>query len=205
MTKSLFSKQFLRVVWIWAYKVFERSSSSHHNNFSNLDLGLPVLIGVRVRPNSQFSNSELGLFSILRIRDRKCQRIQILRFHLSPQLSWTNHLKKMISKARARIGYMFANLPLRDIPLDMVWRVFQKSNNYKITVLRYGCLCVFICLGAYWGQTKQNWRLLCKHQLKKISSLNSWCNLFLKKVLIINRYSCLKIKNVAFNSLMSNL
>ena len=85
------------------------------------------------------------------------------------------------------------------------WRVFQKSNNYKITVLRYGCLCVFICLGAYWGQTKQNWRLLCKHQLKKISSLNSWCNLFLKKVLIINRYSCLKIKNVAFNSLMSNL
>ena len=86
-----------------------------------------------------------------------------------------------------------------------LWTVFQKSNNYKIPVLRYGCLCVFICLGAYWGQTKQNWRLLCKYQWKKISSLNSWCNFFLKKVLIINRYSCLKIKNVAFNSLMSNL
>ena len=82
MTKSLFSKQFLRVVWIWAYKVFERSSSSHHTNCSNLDLGLPVLIGVRVRPNSQFSNSELSLFSILRIIDRKCQRIQILRVSL---------------------------------------------------------------------------------------------------------------------------
>ena len=86
-----------------------------------------------------------------------------------------------------------------------IWRVFQKSNNYKIIVLRYGCLCVFIHLWACWGQTKQNWRLLCKYQLKKISSLNSWCNLFFKKVLIINKYSCLKIKNVTFNSLMSNL
>ena len=85
------------------------------------------------------------------------------------------------------------------------WRVFQKSNNYKIIVLWYGCLCVFIRLGACWGQTKQNWRLLCKYQLKKISSLNSWCNSFFKKVLIINKYSCLKIKNGAFNSLMSNL
>ena len=62
--------------------VFERNRSSHHTIFSNLDLGLPVLIGVRVRPDSQFFNSELGLFSILRIRDRKCQRIQILRVSL---------------------------------------------------------------------------------------------------------------------------
>ena len=48
-----------------------------------------------------------------------------LGFHLSPQLSWSNHLKKMISKARARIGYMYANLPLRDIPLDMVLNLFK--------------------------------------------------------------------------------
>ena len=53
------------------------------------------------------------------------KEFKYLGFHLSPQLSWTNHLKKMISKARARIGYMFANLPLRDIPLDMVLNLFK--------------------------------------------------------------------------------
>ena len=48
-----------------------------------------------------------------------------LGFLLSPQLSWTNHLKMMISKARARIGFMFANLPLREIPLDMFLNLFK--------------------------------------------------------------------------------
>ena len=41
--------------------VFESNRSSHHTIFSNLDLGLPGLIGVRILRNSQFSSLELGL------------------------------------------------------------------------------------------------------------------------------------------------
>jgi hypothetical protein len=42
-----------------------------------------------------------------------------LGFWFSTQLSFTRHLETAIAKARARIGLLFAKLPLTDIPLDL--------------------------------------------------------------------------------------
>ena len=73
-----------------------------------------------------------------------------LGFYLSPQLSWTNHLKRMISKARSRIGYMFANLPIREVPLDMVINLFK---IYILGLFQFGLpICRSKCATSAWEQ-----------------------------------------------------
>ena len=48
-----------------------------------------------------------------------------LGFWLTVQLSFTRHLEATIAKARARIGLIFAKLPLMHIPLHLVKEVWQ--------------------------------------------------------------------------------
>ena len=48
-----------------------------------------------------------------------------LGFWLTVQLSFTRHLESVIAKARARIGLLFARLPLSHLPLHLAIKVFQ--------------------------------------------------------------------------------
>ena len=93
------------------------------------------------------------------------KEFKYLGFHLSPQLSWTNHLKKMISKARARIGYMFANLPLRDIPLDMVLNLFK---IYILGLFQFGLPIWRVqCAKSAWDQLDATFTKYLKNQFPK--------------------------------------
>ena len=47
-----------------------------------------------------------------------------LGFWLTTQLSFTRHLEAVIAKARARIGLLFARLPLMHVPLHLTLKVF---------------------------------------------------------------------------------
>jgi len=48
-----------------------------------------------------------------------------LGFWLTVQLSYTRHLEATVAKARARIGLLFAKLPLVHVPLHLAIEVFQ--------------------------------------------------------------------------------
>ena len=58
-----------------------------------------------------------------------------LGFWFSTQLSFSRHLETAIAKARARIGLLFAKLPLTDIPLDLALKVFA---TYIAPIFHYG-------------------------------------------------------------------
>jgi len=51
------------------------------------------------------------------------------------QLSFTRHCEATIAKARARIGLLFAKLPLKDLPLYLTIQVFQV---YVAPLFHYG-------------------------------------------------------------------
>ena len=70
VTKSLFTKSFLRVACFGAYKVFEKIRCSSLTTSSILELGLPGFRGVRIRPNAQFSRLEQGLSGLRGVRIR---------------------------------------------------------------------------------------------------------------------------------------
>ena len=70
VTKSLFTKSFLRVACFGAYKVFEKIRCSSLTTSSILELGLPGFRGVRIRPNAQFSRLEQGLLGLRGVRIR---------------------------------------------------------------------------------------------------------------------------------------
>ena len=63
-----------------------------------------------------------------------------LGFTLTVQLSFTQHLQVTISKARARIGLLYAKLPIQDIPLHLVKQVF---DTFIAPTFHYG-LCLWI-------------------------------------------------------------
>jgi len=48
-----------------------------------------------------------------------------LGFWLTVQLSFTRHLEAIITKAKSRVGLLFAKLPLMHIPLHLATEVFQ--------------------------------------------------------------------------------
>jgi len=58
-----------------------------------------------------------------------------LGFWLTVQLSFTRHCEATIAKARARIGLLFAKLPLKDLPLYLTIQVFQV---YVAPLFHYG-------------------------------------------------------------------
>ena len=93
-----------------------------------------------------------------------------LGFNLSPQLSWTNHVKRMVSKARARIGYMYANLPIREVPLDMAINLFK---IYILGLFQFGLpIWRTKCATAAWDQ------------------LDATFTKYLKRYLGVPRYAC---------------
>jgi len=58
-----------------------------------------------------------------------------LGFWLTVQLSFTRHLEATVAKARARIGLLFAKLPLTHVPLQLAIQVFQE---YIAPIFHYG-------------------------------------------------------------------
>ena len=58
-----------------------------------------------------------------------------LGFRFTPQLAFSDHLKMLNKKARARIGLLFNRLPLKNLPLEMVKRIF---DTYVLPIYRYG-------------------------------------------------------------------
>ena len=59
---------------------------------------------------------------------------------LSTQLSYTDHIKDLIQRCKARIGVVFSKLRLAWLPLDIVLRIFQ---IYVLPLLEYA-LCIWI-------------------------------------------------------------
>ena len=53
---------------------------------------------------------------------------------LTPQLSFACHARALVSKARARIAYLFMSLPLRKMSLEIVVRIFE---TYLLPVFSY--------------------------------------------------------------------
>ena len=58
-----------------------------------------------------------------------------LGFRFTPQLAFSDHLNMLNKKARARIGLLFNRLPLKNLPLEMVKRIF---DTYVLPIYRYG-------------------------------------------------------------------
>ena len=55
------------------------------------------------------------------------------------QLSFSQHVQKIVSKARARIGLLFAKLPIQNIPFQLVVQLF---DTYIAPLFHYG-LCLW--------------------------------------------------------------
>ena len=62
-----------------------------------------------------------------------------LGFILTVQLSFSQHVQKIVSKARARIGLLFAKLPIQNIPFQLVVQLF---DTYIAPLFHYG-LCLW--------------------------------------------------------------
>ena len=62
-----------------------------------------------------------------------------LGFWLTVQLSYSKHLETLIARARARIGLLFAKLPLDQVPLQLTLKVFAV---YIEPLFKYG-LCLW--------------------------------------------------------------
>ena len=58
-----------------------------------------------------------------------------LGFTLTVQLSFTQHVMNIISKARARIGMLYSKLPIQNIPLTLVIQLFE---TYLSPIFHYG-------------------------------------------------------------------
>ena len=58
-----------------------------------------------------------------------------LGFNVTCQLSFTKHAEYLNVKARSKIGYLFAKLPLRELPLKIVLDIW---NIYILPIYRYG-------------------------------------------------------------------
>jgi hypothetical protein len=63
-----------------------------------------------------------------------CKRFTYLGVVLTTQLAAGEHVKHVISKCNQRIGFLFAKLPLKDIPLPVVLDIFR---IYVIPILQY--------------------------------------------------------------------
>ena len=64
-----------------------------------------------------------------------------LGFKFSPQLSFSDHLSMVNTKARSRIGLLFNRIPLRSLQLEVVLKIF---DVYVLPIYRYGCFLFFI-------------------------------------------------------------
>ena len=53
---------------------------------------------------------------------------------LSQQLSFSSHIQKCVTKAKARMAYLFFKLPLYEMSLDLVVRIFQ---TYILQIFAY--------------------------------------------------------------------
>ena len=58
-----------------------------------------------------------------------------LGFRFTPQLAFSDHLNMLNKKARARIGLLFNRVPLKNLPLEIVKRIFE---TYVLPIYRYG-------------------------------------------------------------------
>ena len=61
---------------------------------------------------------------------------------LTPQLRFTNHIKKMVNKARGKVGYIFEKLNISFLPMKVALQVF---NCYILPIITYG-LAVFVAV-----------------------------------------------------------
>jgi len=57
-----------------------------------------------------------------------------LGVRLSPQLSYSNHINAMTIKAKARIAYLYLRLPLYDMSLELVVKIFE---TYVLPIFTY--------------------------------------------------------------------
>ena len=55
------------------------------------------------------------------------QEFRYLGFIFTCQLSFSKHIQALNIKAKARIGLMFTRLPLKELPLSKVMRLFEIS------------------------------------------------------------------------------
>ena len=91
-----------------------------------------------------------------------------LGFRFSVQLSFSDHVKNLISKASSRLGCLFQQLPLRSLPWSIVLQVF---NCFVLPVFLYGV--------HLWYSRVSNSVLL---------SLDSFFTKFLKRYLGLPRF-----------------
>ena len=150
VTKSLFTKSFLRVACFGAYKVFEKIRCSSLSTSSILELGLPGFRGVRIRPNAQFSRLEQGLSGLRGVRIRP-----------NSQFSWLEQgllgLRGVRIRPNAQFSRLEQGLPgLRGIgnsPINIFTRLEIDSRYINeeastiqeiITVFRTFSTCVLI-------------------------------------------------------------
>ena len=52
----------------------------------------------------------------------------------TPQLSFTNHVRNIVAKAKSRIAYLYINLPLYEMSLEMIISIFQ---TYILAMFMY--------------------------------------------------------------------
>ena len=61
---------------------------------------------------------------------------------LTPHLRFTNHIKKIVNKARGKVGYIFEKLNISFLPMKVALQVF---NCYILPIITYG-------LAVWWGE-----------------------------------------------------
>ena len=88
---------------------------------------------------------------------------------LTPQLSFACHARALVSKARARIAYLFMSLPLRKMSLEIVLKIFE---TYLLPVFSY-------CAPIWTYNLNGN----------SIQSMNSVFTSYLKRYLGLPKYS----------------
>ena len=64
----------------------------------------------------------------------KCNEFSYLGVVMTPKLSSQKHIDSVLSKAEARIGFLFSQLPLKEIPLPVVLQLF---DTYVFPLISY--------------------------------------------------------------------
>ena len=81
----------------------------------------------------------------VKIRKQRIEKVtefKYLGMWLTPHLRVTNHIKKIVNKARGKIGYIFEKLNISFLPMKVALQVF---NCYILPIITYG-------LAVWWGE-----------------------------------------------------
>ena len=99
----------------------------------------------------------------------------------------------MISKARARIGFMFANLPLREIPLDMFLNLFK---IYILGLFQFGLPIWRVqCAKSAWDQLDSTFTKYLKSYLGIPKYSNNAITHFLSETIPFSLYMMNRVQD----------